>query len=617
MKNIVFTCILLSIFAYNLLSQKIEIVKENNLVYLIDKTVSKPQKVQYTSIYSCVFSKDFLIAENKKFFLVNLVSGKIIELAESVDDLKINGDSSYIENDKYLRFSEKGKIGLVKLPGNIIIAAKYSAIYPKDGSAGYFLLLNGKNWQFYYPKTNRYSMAFQVKNTGVLYLDNGLTYLPDNEAFPVIATDGIHLIKADGTDYLLDKSYKNNKELNFSGMTMILCLKDGKYGFVDEYGNIQVPFKYNWAEPMEGTAIVQENGKYGLIRENGSIAIPCIYDKIEHVEYENYRATKDGKSILINESGDPFDPFISKQVNNKQGFVGENGQILIPFSFDEVKSFKCGYASVKQDGKWGYILPTGNFIIKPQFEDVRDFTLAGMAPVKLNNKWGLIDFFGKYLIDPQYDSIQEADTYSFKLYNKLGAFEIGADRTIKTLYVNSEKGNFTDSRDGKTYKTIKVGNQIWMAQNLDFKTDESWYYENDDKKGIEYGRLYTWKAALNACPSDWHLPSDDEWKTLERSIGMPENEVDTVDYNRGVKESAKFKQDGSLGFDVKMGGFKHGYNNYFYKINDVSIIWTSTPNGDEYAYTRTFYANSDMISRDNNTYIKYGLPVRCIKNSSE
>jgi uncharacterized protein (TIGR02145 family) len=614
MKNIVFTCILLSIFAYDLLSQKIEIIKENNLVFLLDKTASKLKKTQYSNIYSCAMSKDFLIAENKKFYLVNMTSGKIIELAETYEDLKIDGDSFFIKNDAYLRFTEKGKIGILKLPGNFILPARYSAIYPKDESAAYFLLLNGKNWQFYYPETNKYSLAFQVKNTSTLYLDNGLTYLPENESIFVTVDDGIHLLKADGTDYLLDKFFKKNKEMNFSGMSMILCTKNGKYGYVDENGNIQLPFKYDWGEPMEGAALVKENGKFGLIRENGNIAIPCVYDKIERAEYENFRATKDGKSILINESGDPFDPFIIKEVNGKYGFVSKNEQPLIPFVYEKVKTFKCGYASVKQDGKWGYILPTGNYIIKQQFDDAGDFISAGLAPVKSNEKWGLIDYYGKYLIEPQYDSIHETDEYNFKLFNKVGAYEFGVDRTIKTVCINSVKSIFTDNRDGKTYQSVTIGNQTWMAQNLDYKLDESWCYEDDDAKASDYGRLYTWKSALNACPVGWHLPSDDEWKNLERTVGMSEDELNTTDYTRGSKEAVNFRPGGRSGIDIKMCGFRHGYNNYFYKINDISIIWTSTPNGDEYAYTRTFYPNSDMISRDNNTYIKYGLPVRCIKN---
>lgn len=69
-------------------------------------------------------------------------------------------------------------------------------------------------------------------------------------------------------------------------------------------------------------------------------------------------------------------------------------------------------------------------------------------------------------------------------------------------------GTFTDPRDGQTYATVEIGNQTWFAQNLNYETSNSWTYIDDPANGDIYGRLYTWEAALNACPSGWHLPGD-------------------------------------------------------------------------------------------------------------
>jgi uncharacterized protein (TIGR02145 family) len=81
---------------------------------------------------------------------------------------------------------------------------------------------------------------------------------------------------------------------------------------------------------------------------------------------------------------------------------------------------------------------------------------------------------------------------------------------------------YTDKRDGKVYKIVKIGNQTWFAENLNYAVEESRCYFADAKNCAKYGRLYTWKAALTVCPDGTHLPTDNEWTTLVDYVGGEE-----------------------------------------------------------------------------------------------
>lgn len=181
--------------------------------------------------------------------------------------------------------------------------------------------------------------------------------------------------------------------------------------------------------------------------------------------------------------------------------------------------------------------------------------------------------------------------------------------------------SFKDDRDGKSYKSIKVGNQEWMAENLAYSVTGSWTYWNDDKDGILYGRLYTWDAAKQAIPAGWHLPSDTEWKQLEIALGMSQVEADGIDF-RGTDEGAKLKalkgwigdDNGTdyVGLACKPGGFRSS-SSIFLGRESYGYWWTSTESDSSSAWFRLITYFKSQMNRNVN-FKGEAYSVRCVKN---
>jgi len=186
--------------------------------------------------------------------------------------------------------------------------------------------------------------------------------------------------------------------------------------------------------------------------------------------------------------------------------------------------------------------------------------------------------------------------------------------TFIPLLVNAQdKGYFTDARDGMNYHWAKIGSQTWMTGNLDYKIPGgSWAYNNDSVSEMNFGRLYTWKAAQSACPKGWHLPSDKEWGVLIKSLGGPDEAgmrlqvMDTVRHAQSVPGKPPLGVISSL-----LGGIRHA-DGSFSGQNSWGGCWSSGKINDTVASNVLFVHGTKSIGPSSNDK-KAGFSVRCIK----
>jgi len=178
--------------------------------------------------------------------------------------------------------------------------------------------------------------------------------------------------------------------------------------------------------------------------------------------------------------------------------------------------------------------------------------------------------------------------------------------------------------EGKTYKTVKIGTQTWMAENLNYNVPGSKCGTDDGKLsdantaacGI-YGRLYDWSTAKTICPSGWHLPSDAEWDALIMAVGDSST--------AGSKLKATSGWNNKCGKDSKNGTDDYGFAalpggdsadpGYFDDVGVIGFWWSAT----EYeasnlgAYNRGIYCNTNKVVKK--AFSKSALfSVRCVQD---
>ncbi len=216
-----------------------------------------------------------------------------------------------------------------------------------------------------------------------------------------------------------------------------------------------------------------------------------------------------------------------------------------------------------------------------------------------------------------------------------------------------EYGTLTDARDKRTYKTITIGTQTWMAENLNYadtaKTQSlkgnSWCYDDDDVNCDETGRLYTWAAAIDSvklasdeenpqvcgygvycklpakvqgiCPEGWRLPKTEDWKTLIAAVngsGMK---------SANLKSTSGWSGDGNgtnnSGFSILPAGHRYS-DGYFYNAGTEASFWeaedsnSSQENSEASCMSFFVHFKDALFSLGNKNY---GFSIRCIEDSED
>jgi len=226
---------------------------------------------------------------------------------------------------------------------------------------------------------------------------------------------------------------------------------------------------------------------------------------------------------------------------------------------------------------------------------------------------------------------------------------IGEGLIFDLQALTGENPTYTDPRDGKVYKTIKIGDQVWMAENLAYLPTVSepietslsypYYFVNGyygtntaDAKATDnyktYGALYNWPAAKEACPEGWHLPSDAEWTQLENYLtdngygyeGSGDDIAKALAATTNWYSSTTPGTPGdnlllnnSSGFSALPGGYINSIRD-FIRTEINGSWWSATESGIYNASTRRLFYSSSIV----NHYIDIkanGLSVRCIRDN--
>jgi len=209
-------------------------------------------------------------------------------------------------------------------------------------------------------------------------------------------------------------------------------------------------------------------------------------------------------------------------------------------------------------------------------------------------------------------------------------------------------GTPTVEYNGQVYNTVQILSQCWLKENLnvgtmipgnqemeDNNTIEKYCYGNNPANCDQYGGLYKWNEMMQyntqqgiqgICPPGWHLPTDEEWKVLEGAVDSQYRIGDQIwnsyglrgyDAGTNLKSTSEWNGNGNgtdlFGFLGLPGGYLHNQD-YFYRIGQNGLWWSSTEGDISAAWNRYLSYNNPKVDRDYGNNKRFGFSVRCVKD---
>ena len=339
-----------------------------------------------------------------------------------------------------------------------------------------------------------------------------------------------------------------------------------------------------------------------------------------------------------------FTPFWSATDGTWGRNLNYNQTKFFRYSYD--KDYGFSVRCIKGELELTNIAPTASFIISPAsgtpktnfFFDASGCTDAEDDISQLQVRW---DWENDGEWDTNYNikktqthKYTTPETYTVRLEVKDSAGDI--NETTKIVTVEDNIGNGVTDIDNNTYKTVIIGNQEWMAENLKvtrYRNGETisdcWSYDNDDSNADIFGRLYSWLAVndiRNIAPAGWHVPTDEEWKELEMALGMTQSEADDTGW-RGTNIGSKLADradlwlDGTLENNAEFGtsGFaalpagSHNTDSNFNNVGYSTHFWSVSVYINHSARGRSLKYDNATSSRHYGNK-DYGFSVRCVRD---